>query len=128
MKEARGGTGKQWVDCQSNQWQNLNVKLFLDMKIPTINLCEGFLCGWQLARSECRYLSFLEKGKDTLWITQDSELEAIWQAGSTHQEPSFGDFPGGPVVKNSPANAGDPGLIPGTGRFQTPQSSKTCAP
>ena len=25
------------------------------------------------------------------------------------------DFPGGPVVKNSPSNAGDPGLIPGWG-------------
>ena len=24
-----------------------------------------------------------------------------------------GDFPGGPVVKNPPANAGDMGLIPG---------------
>ena len=26
------------------------------------------------------------------------------------------DFPGGPVVKNSPANAGDTGLIPGSGK------------
>ena len=26
------------------------------------------------------------------------------------------DFPGGSVVKNSPANAGDVGLIPGSGR------------
>ena len=26
------------------------------------------------------------------------------------------DFPGGPVVKNPPANAGDTGLIPGSGR------------
>ena len=25
----------------------------------------------------------------------------------------FGDFPGGPVVKNLPANAGDTGSIPG---------------
>ena len=25
-------------------------------------------------------------------------------------------FPGGPVVKNPPASAGDPGLIPGVGR------------
>ena len=25
-------------------------------------------------------------------------------------------FPGGPVVKNPPANAGDMGLIPGPGR------------
>ena len=27
------------------------------------------------------------------------------------------DFPSSPVVKNLPANAGDPGLIPGPGRF-----------
>ena len=27
-----------------------------------------------------------------------------------------GGFPGGAVVKNSPANAGDPGLSPGPGR------------
>ena len=26
-----------------------------------------------------------------------------------------GDFPGGPVVKNLPCNAGDEGLIPGRG-------------
>ena len=26
-------------------------------------------------------------------------------------------FPGGPVDKNPPANAGDTGLIPGPGRF-----------
>ena len=28
----------------------------------------------------------------------------------------FRDFPGGPVVKNPPAKAGDMGLIPGPGR------------
>ena len=29
----------------------------------------------------------------------------------------FKGFPGGPVAKNSPANAGDIGSIPGPGRF-----------
>ena len=29
--------------------------------------------------------------------------------------PSKGDFPGGPVVKNLPCNAGNTGLIPGWG-------------
>jgi len=33
------------------------------------------------------------------------------------------DFPGGPVVKNGPVNAGDMGLIPGLGRFHMPQST-----
>ena len=33
-----------------------------------------------------------------------------------------GNFPGGTVVKNLPANAGDTGLIPGLGRSHMPQS------
>ena len=33
-----------------------------------------------------------------------------------------GDFPGGAVVKNPPANAGDKGLIPGPGRSHMLQS------
>ena len=32
-------------------------------------------------------------------------------------------FPGGPVVKNSPANARDMGSIPGLGRFHMPNSN-----
>ena len=34
-----------------------------------------------------------------------------------------GDFPGGAVVKNPPANAGDTGLSPGPGRSHMPQSN-----
>ena len=34
-----------------------------------------------------------------------------------------GGFPGGPVVNNPPANAGDMGSLPGLGRFHMPQSS-----
>ena len=33
------------------------------------------------------------------------------------------DFPGGTVVKNPPANAGDMGLSPGPGRSHMPQSN-----
>ena len=33
------------------------------------------------------------------------------------------DFPGGAVVKNPPANAGDMGSIPGPGRFHMPRSN-----
>ena len=35
----------------------------------------------------------------------------------------FGDFSGGTVVKNPPANSGDMGSIPGTGRSHMPQSN-----
>ena len=34
----------------------------------------------------------------------------------------FGGFPGGTVVKNPPANAGDTGSSPGPGRSHMPQS------
>ena len=34
------------------------------------------------------------------------------------------DFPGGPVVKNPPANVGDTGLIPGPGRSHIPWVTK----
>ena len=33
------------------------------------------------------------------------------------------DFPGGPAVKNLPANAGDAGSIPGSGRYHVPRSN-----
>ena len=36
-----------------------------------------------------------------------------------------GDFPGGPVVKNLLANAGDTGSTPNPGRFRVPGSSTT---
>ena len=39
-----------------------------------------------------------------------------------------GDFPGGAVVKNLPANAGDTGSSPGPGRSHMPQSNQACAP
>ena len=34
-----------------------------------------------------------------------------------------GNFPGGAVVKNLPANAGDTGLSPGPGRSHRPRSN-----
>ena len=36
---------------------------------------------------------------------------------------SFRDFPGGAVVKNPPANAGDTGSSPGPGRSHMPRSN-----
>ena len=38
------------------------------------------------------------------------------------------DFPGGAVVKNPPANAGDTGLSPDPGRSHMPQSNQARAP
>ena len=42
------------------------------------------------------------------------------------QEPWGWDFPGGLVVKNLPANAGDAGWIPGSGRFYMPWINWAC--
>ena len=39
-----------------------------------------------------------------------------------------GDFPGGAVVKNPPANAGDMGSSPGLGRSHMPWSNQTHVP
>ena len=38
------------------------------------------------------------------------------------------ELPGGPVVKNTPANAGDLGLIPGLGRFHMLRDNNTHGP
>ena len=38
----------------------------------------------------------------------------------------LGDFPGGPVVKNLPGNAGDMGVIPGQG-MKIPHATEACA-
>ena len=38
------------------------------------------------------------------------------------------NFPGSLVFKNTPANAGDMGSIPGPGRSHMPQSNEACAP
>ena len=45
-----------------------------------------------------------------------------------HWKLTFLDFPGGPVVKCLPANAGDTSSIPGPGRFHIPHDNWTCAP
>ena len=50
---------------------------------------------------------------------------------STHSNlfnKKLSDFPGGPVDRNLPANAGDPGSIPGPGRFHMPWATKPLSP
>ena len=47
--------------------------------------------------------------------------EPPWEKGNSKDH--CGDFPGDPVVKNLPANAGDTDLIPGLGRSHMPRNS-----
>ena len=48
----------------------------------------------------------------------------IWNVKKKDKN-SSSDFPGGPVDKNPPANAGNTGSIPGTGRSHPPQDNET---
>ena len=54
-------------------------------------------------------------------------MSLVFQNFSTEGEMlyniEFGDFPGGAVVKNPPANAGDTGSSPGPGRSHMPWSN-----
>ena len=45
-------------------------------------------------------------------------FEALWLPNALNV-----DFPGGPVVQNLPANAGDTGLTPGLGRSHLPHGN-----
>ena len=51
--------------------------------------------------------------------------ECGWGGGE--ETDGEGDFPGGPVVKNLPCNAGDTGLIPGWGT-NTPYATEQLNP
>ena len=55
-------------------------------------------------------------------------LNEFPQSGKGYIQKTHRDFPGGTVVKNPPANAGDMGSSPGPGRSHMPQSNKACAP
>ena len=55
--------------------------------------------------------------------TSPCDLTFHCLVGSRVSKPQSRDFPGGAVVKNLPANAGDMGLIPGPGRSHMPWSN-----
>ena len=91
-------------------------------KVPTeIQLWEIL---WLCPHEPCGWPSVLRKWK-TLW----SSLMEF--PGSKHQWSGFPKspsilglpFPGGVVIKNPPANAGDTSSIPGLGRSHMPQSN-----
>ena len=54
--------------------------------------------------------------------SQDMEATELSIDGWTSKEIVIWGFPGGAVVENLPANAGDTGSSPGLGRFHMPQS------
>ena len=54
--------------------------------------------------------------------SMDSDM-STQRRGEREKRSSSGDFPGGAVVKNPPANAGDTGSSPGPGRSHMPRSN-----
>ena len=60
----------------------------------------------------------------TNWLLPALKSTSKIEQWSEHYQKSKGrDFPGGAMVKNPPANAGDTGLIPGPGRSHMPRSN-----
>ena len=55
-------------------------------------------------------------------IRQRPWFDSVSVHGGLHRK-CFKDFPGGAVVKNLPANAGDTGSSPGPGRSHMPWSN-----
>ena len=56
------------------------------------------------------------------WINEIWSIQTMEHYSAIRRNEVLG-FPGGSVVTNLPANAGDMGLISGPGRFHMPQSS-----
>ena len=70
------------------------------------------------------------------WV-QGPNLQKPWLTSITldllrvrpdHSRQNAGDFPGGPVVKSLPTNAGDMGSIPGLGRSHMPWDNQADVP
>ena len=71
--------------------------------------------------------------KESETITEEKHFEpktVVWRQEdrrclmtSLHYQTNPGDFSGGTVVKNPPANAGDKGSSPGLGRSHMPWSN-----
>ena len=66
--------------------------------------------------SRCSLRNNLE-GNGSIWKV------AFTERNKEHQKCIFLGFPGGAVVKNVPANAGDMGSSPGPGRSHMPRSN-----
>ena len=99
-------------------------------------ICKVVLCSYcilTLAQSFTKTLISLftcgMKGtfpkKGNLEMTQRVSLSPSLTIHTQHLVKSVhgGDFPGGAVVKNPPANAGDTGSSPGPGRSHMPRSN-----
>ena len=65
-----------------------------------------------------------EKREDAVPISLQSHVKEQHRPSTSRIGKMVWDFPGGPVVKNPPANARDMDSIPGPGRFHRPLGSQ----
>ena len=65
-----------------------------------------------------------KKSRITIFVYVTAFTTAKLPISLAKSKVNWRDFPGGAVVKNLPANAGDMGLIPGLGRFHMPRTTK----
>ena len=77
-----------------------------------------YLFGFHFGFLEIHYVSF-----NNNHYLFSSQTDLALANRNSFKINSCGDFPGGPVVKNLPANAGDMGSIPGPGRSHVPPSN-----
>ena len=76
-----------------------------------------------LNREETQGLSLEHSNIQRLW-RQGRTSKGDWEGvTSSYQESAPGEFPGGPMVKKPPANAGNEGSIPGPGKFHMPRGN-----
>ena len=92
--------------------------------MANINYC--LLCARHATTSQMKKLRL----KEVQWLAQDNTASKDLTQAASHdclqsvnQEHTTRDLPGGAVVKNPPANAGDMGSSPGTGRSHMPRSN-----
>ena len=65
--------------------------------------------------------SRITEGEERISDLEDRMVE--FTAAAQNKEKENGGFPGGAVVENLPANAGDMGSSPGLGRYNMPRSN-----
>ena len=90
-------------------------KYYLFKLLPN-NICQAKLDGFSCQKAFLTGLASLKEiiTNSTLLFSCTPSMKAECR------EKSSLDFPGGPVIKNLPAKAGDMGSIPGLGRFHIP--------
>ena len=86
----------------------------IDMFFPFPNCCSLVLHLYILTLCMC--VCFLKRFGGLHWWGKPCQKSNLW------------GFPGGAVVENLPANAGDTGSSPGLGRFHMPRSNWACEP